>query len=62
MALLESDPSPDDAAIDMSMNGNMCRCGTYPRIRSAIKEAASMLAAGTDPGELLASPEPESGA
>src|SRR4051794_21035896 len=61
MALLESDPSPDDAAIDMSMNGNMCRCGTYPRIRTAIKEASAMLAAGTDPGELVAPPEPESG-
>src|SRR3954454_12446658 len=60
MALLESDPAPDDAAIDMSMNGNMCRCGTYPRIRSAIKDAASMLDAGTDPGELAAPSEPES--
>src|SRR3954454_7158448 len=40
MALLESDPSPDEATIDRLMNGNVCRCGTYPRIRAAIKEAA----------------------
>src|SRR6478752_5728223 len=45
VALLESDPSPDDAAISQRMNGNLCRCGTYPRIREAIHDAATMLAA-----------------
>ncbi|KQT69642.1 MULTISPECIES: (2Fe-2S)-binding protein [unclassified Aureimonas] len=39
-ALLASNPKPDDAAIDEAMSGNICRCGTYPRIREAIKTAA----------------------
>src|ERR1700730_15403186 len=45
MALLGSDESPDDAAITQWMNGNLCRCGTYPRIREAIHDAAATLAA-----------------
>jgi len=39
-ALLASNPSPNDAAIDDAMAGNICRCGTYSRIRAAIKQAA----------------------
>ena len=39
-ALLARNPAPDDAAIDAAMSGNICRCGTYPRIRKAIKLAA----------------------
>ena len=39
-ALLASNPNPTDADIDAAMAGNLCRCGTYPRIRAAIKEAA----------------------
>lgn len=39
-ALLKADPAPDDAAIDVGMSGNLCRCGTYPRIRQAVKLAA----------------------
>lgn len=39
-ALLTANPSPDDAAIDSAMAGNLCRCGTYQRIRAAIKAAA----------------------
>jgi isoquinoline 1-oxidoreductase alpha subunit len=39
-ALLASKPKPTDADIDGAMAGNICRCGTYPRIRAAIKEAA----------------------
>lgn len=39
-ALLSSNPSPDDAAIDAAMAGNLCRCGTYVRIREGIKHAA----------------------
>ena len=40
-ALLTSKPSPTDADIDAAMSGNLCRCGTYVRIRAAIKQAAS---------------------
>jgi isoquinoline 1-oxidoreductase alpha subunit len=40
-ALLTANPKPDDAAIDAAMNGNLCRCATYLRIRKAIKAAAS---------------------
>jgi isoquinoline 1-oxidoreductase subunit alpha len=40
-ALLEAKPDPTDEDIDAAMSGNICRCGTYPRIRSAIKEAAN---------------------
>jgi isoquinoline 1-oxidoreductase alpha subunit len=39
-ALLKSKPRPTDADIDAAMAGNLCRCGTYGRIRAAIKEAA----------------------
>jgi isoquinoline 1-oxidoreductase subunit alpha len=39
-ALLNADPHPDDAAIDAAMAGNLCRCGTYVRIREGIKHAA----------------------
>ena len=40
-ALLHQNPKPSDADIDAAMSGNLCRCGTYPRIRAAIKQAAS---------------------
>jgi isoquinoline 1-oxidoreductase alpha subunit len=40
VALLEAKPSPTDADIDQAMSGNICRCGTYPRIRAAIHTAA----------------------
>ena len=40
-ALLKSTPKPTDAQIDEAMSGNICRCGTYVRIRAAIKQAAS---------------------
>jgi isoquinoline 1-oxidoreductase alpha subunit len=39
-ALLKTKPKPTDADIDAAMNGNICRCGTYNRIRAAIKQAA----------------------
>jgi len=39
-ALLERTPRPSDADINAAMSGNICRCGTYPRIRAAIKQAA----------------------
>jgi isoquinoline 1-oxidoreductase subunit beta len=57
VSLLESNPAPDDAKIDQWMSGNLCRCGTYPRIRAAIHQAAGTLAAGDDPGPLVAPPE-----
>ncbi|GEO86183.1 MULTISPECIES: (2Fe-2S)-binding protein [Alphaproteobacteria] len=44
VALLESNPRPSDADIDEAMAGNLCRCGTYPRIRAAIKRAATEMA------------------
>jgi isoquinoline 1-oxidoreductase alpha subunit len=40
-ALLASTPTPDDSDIDAAMAGNICRCGTYVRVREAIKHAAS---------------------
>jgi isoquinoline 1-oxidoreductase alpha subunit len=43
-ALLTSNKNPTDADIDAAMSGNICRCGTYPRIRAAIHEAANKLA------------------
>ena len=42
VALLETNTNPSDADIDAAMNGNICRCGTYPRIRAAIKRAAEL--------------------
>jgi isoquinoline 1-oxidoreductase alpha subunit len=44
-ALLKGNPKPSDADIDGAMTGNICRCGTYPRIRAAIKQAAGKLGA-----------------
>ena len=43
-ALLARTPHPTDAEIDAAMSGNLCRCGTYPRIRQAIHEAAGAVA------------------
>jgi isoquinoline 1-oxidoreductase alpha subunit len=45
-ALLASNPRPTDAAIDDAMSGNICRCGTYGRIREAIKQAAQSTGQG----------------
>jgi isoquinoline 1-oxidoreductase subunit alpha len=39
VALLDKNPNPTDADIDQAMDGVLCRCGTYPRIRKAIKSA-----------------------
>ena len=44
VALLATNPAPSDADIDEAMSGNLCRCGTYPRIRAAIHAAAKKLA------------------
>ncbi|MCQ9156585.1 (2Fe-2S)-binding protein [Acidomonas methanolica] len=44
IALLKTTPHPTDAQIDAAMSGNICRCGTYPRIRQAIRNAAGDIA------------------
>jgi isoquinoline 1-oxidoreductase alpha subunit len=49
-ALLASNPSPSDTDIDAAMSGNICRCGTYARIREAIKQAAADSAPAADRG------------
>lgn len=43
-SLLAQNPAPTDQDIDEAMNGNLCRCGTYPRIRAAIHAAAATIA------------------
>ena len=43
LALLKETPSPDDDDIDRAMSGNLCRCGTYDRIRKSIKKAALVM-------------------
>jgi isoquinoline 1-oxidoreductase alpha subunit len=45
-ALLAGNKNPDDAAIDEAMKGNVCRCGTYVRVRAAIKTAATEMRGG----------------
>jgi isoquinoline 1-oxidoreductase subunit alpha len=45
-ALLAQNPAPSDADIDAAMAGNICRCGTYPRIRAAIHRAAELMKMG----------------
>jgi isoquinoline 1-oxidoreductase subunit alpha len=45
-ALLASNPSPTDTDIDLAMAGNICRCGTYLRIRDAIKQASKSVSGG----------------
>ncbi len=42
VALLENNPNPTDEDIDETMSGNLCRCGSYPQIREAIKHAATL--------------------
>ena len=42
-SLLDTNPEPTDEDIDIVMGGNLCRCGTYPRIRAAVKTAATKL-------------------
>jgi aerobic-type carbon monoxide dehydrogenase small subunit (CoxS/CutS family) len=51
VALLENNPAPSDTDIDNAMRGNVCRCGTYPRIRRGIKRAAAAMNATAKNGE-----------
>ena len=46
VALLARNKSPSDAEIDEAMSGNICRCGTYPRIRAAVNRAAALAKTG----------------
>ncbi len=46
LALLERSPRPTDGEIDEAMSGNLCRCGTYPKIRAAIHQAAEQMDSG----------------
>jgi isoquinoline 1-oxidoreductase alpha subunit len=45
-SLLAENPNPSDQDIDAAMSGNLCRCGTYPRIRAAVKCAAGLMQEG----------------
>jgi aerobic-type carbon monoxide dehydrogenase small subunit (CoxS/CutS family) len=51
-ALLHHNPNPSDAEIDAAMSGNLCRCGTYPRIRKAIHRAAELQGSGGAAGSV----------
>ncbi len=53
VALLNNNPSPSDADIDAAMSGNICRCGTYSRIRRGIKRAATAAAAASTTEEAV---------
>ena len=63
-ALLAKNPKPTDAQIDDAMTGNICRCGTYPRIRKAIHVAAQLQAgaAKSSSSSADADPVPDSAA
>ncbi|GAB5379042.1 MAG: (2Fe-2S)-binding protein [Aliiglaciecola sp.] len=51
VALLSSNPSPSDEEIDNYMQGNICRCGTYTRIRAAIKDASELYSLAKNVGD-----------
>ncbi|MGI9204134.1 MAG: (2Fe-2S)-binding protein [Woeseiaceae bacterium] len=53
VALLDTNPSPSDDDIDAAMSGNICRCGTYPRIRRGIKRAALAISASPEDQETI---------
>ncbi len=59
-ALLAKTPHPTDKDIDTAMSGNLCRCGTYTRIRAAVHKASEMAVAGT-PRNVAAVNQPEGG-
>lgn len=46
VGLIQSNPNPTDAEISAAMNGNLCRCGTYPRIHKAIRRAYELIGGG----------------
>jgi isoquinoline 1-oxidoreductase alpha subunit len=59
VALLQKNRSPSDADIDAAMSGNLCRCGTYQRIREAVKAAAASLPASNAPAPARGAPKRE---
>jgi isoquinoline 1-oxidoreductase subunit alpha len=58
-ALLAKTPKPTDAQIDDAMTGNICRCGTYPRIKKAIHRAAELQAAAAKPAASASADSPQ---
>jgi isoquinoline 1-oxidoreductase alpha subunit len=58
-ALLAANPQPTDEDIDTAMNGNICRCGTYLRIRQGVKRAASLMSTGNGRDGAAQALEPE---
>ncbi len=50
-ALLAKTPNPSDAEIENAMDGNLCRCGTYVRIKKAVRMASKMMTQGSSPSE-----------
>ncbi len=56
-ALLAADPRPGDGAIDAALAGQICRCGSYPRIRRAVHRAAELTAGRAAPGEAPEAPD-----
>jgi isoquinoline 1-oxidoreductase alpha subunit len=61
VALLSSNASPSDADIDTAMSGNVCRCGTYPRIRKGIRTAAANIAAARETSREISSGDVNNG-
>jgi len=49
VALLQVNPTPSDSDIDAALAGNICRCGTYPRIRRAVHRAAELIRQAKSP-------------
>jgi isoquinoline 1-oxidoreductase alpha subunit len=58
VALLAAKPKPSDEDISGAMDGNICRCGTYQRIRAAIKDAAGLPRVAATPQPLAVPPAP----
>jgi isoquinoline 1-oxidoreductase alpha subunit len=58
VALLSAKPKPSDEEITSAMDGNICRCGTYQRIRAAIKDAAGLPQVAAEPPPLAVPPAP----
>ena len=59
IALLQNNPNPSDSDIDNAMRGNLCRCGTYSRIRAAIHQAAATLASPPIPSDSVTNEQEE---
>ena len=51
VALLNENKNPNDYQINAAMKGNICRCGTYPRVKTGIKKAIQLMHANTNPAK-----------